>query len=306
MTPSARLGLAEDADEREVKRAYARELKRVRPDEDPAGFQALHEAYVHCLALARGQTPPPVAATSPQPPPGADAADTAPAASATAAAANDEPSPWSRAWTGPQPQHPPQWHGGAQPGTDDPAPLDAADWDGRHAPERSAPESWPSLDLAAVRDGRHGSAAEAEFDPHAFLQRLTEIACTQPADQLGHWLQAHPALYSVEFKRRLVPMLIDHLFDEPPLQPDALETVLAFFDMDSVHPLLPELEEDVAALRADSLQLTLEFDGAGFASSPASRQGEAAAGSGPPWSLFVWVLGIALMLGAILRALSNS
>lgn len=52
MTPFARLGLAEGADEREVKRAYARELKRCRPDDDPQGFQALNQAYRHCLALA--------------------------------------------------------------------------------------------------------------------------------------------------------------------------------------------------------------------------------------------------------------
>lgn len=39
------LGLAEDADERSIKRAYAQRLRTTRPDEDPAGFQRLREAY---------------------------------------------------------------------------------------------------------------------------------------------------------------------------------------------------------------------------------------------------------------------
>ncbi|MGH8079291.1 MAG: hypothetical protein ACREP7_01870, partial [Lysobacter sp.] len=52
MKPFERLGLEPDADEREIKRAYARELKRFRPDEDPLGFQALNEAYQYCLAYA--------------------------------------------------------------------------------------------------------------------------------------------------------------------------------------------------------------------------------------------------------------
>lgn len=47
------LGLAPDADERAIKRAYARRLKHTRPDEDAAGFQQLHEAYQAALAYAQ-------------------------------------------------------------------------------------------------------------------------------------------------------------------------------------------------------------------------------------------------------------
>lgn len=39
-------------DKREVKRAYARKLKRTRPDEDSAAFQELHEAYKFACYLA--------------------------------------------------------------------------------------------------------------------------------------------------------------------------------------------------------------------------------------------------------------
>ena len=50
------LGLSPDADERAIKRAYAAQLRTVRPDEDPEGFQRLNEAYQtaleHCAARA--------------------------------------------------------------------------------------------------------------------------------------------------------------------------------------------------------------------------------------------------------------
>lgn len=42
--------LGATADERTIKRAYAKALKVIRPDEDPVGFQQLHEAYQRALA----------------------------------------------------------------------------------------------------------------------------------------------------------------------------------------------------------------------------------------------------------------
>lgn len=45
--------LAAKGDERAVKRAYASALKRTRPEDDPVGFQHLHDAYQHALALCR-------------------------------------------------------------------------------------------------------------------------------------------------------------------------------------------------------------------------------------------------------------
>lgn len=68
--PFEYLGLAPDADERSVKRAYAERLKKTRPDDDPQGFQALHAAYAECLARishARAGAGVPAAASVPEP-----------------------------------------------------------------------------------------------------------------------------------------------------------------------------------------------------------------------------------------------
>lgn len=47
------LGLEPGADERGVKRAYAALLKRTRPEDDAAAYQALREAYEQALTMAR-------------------------------------------------------------------------------------------------------------------------------------------------------------------------------------------------------------------------------------------------------------
>lgn len=53
MSPFERLGLADDADERSIKRAYAKQLRSTRPEDDPQGFQQLHAAYQAALEWHR-------------------------------------------------------------------------------------------------------------------------------------------------------------------------------------------------------------------------------------------------------------
>lgn len=65
--------LAEEGDERAIKRAYARGLKQTRPDEDPVAFQQLQEAYQRALArcasitAVAGDDGPELAAWEPSP-----------------------------------------------------------------------------------------------------------------------------------------------------------------------------------------------------------------------------------------------
>ena len=63
MSPWAILDMAPTHDIREIKRAYARLLKANRPDDNPDGFQRLHQAYKSALSLAETQ-PAPVATPS--------------------------------------------------------------------------------------------------------------------------------------------------------------------------------------------------------------------------------------------------
>ncbi|WP_298612634.1 RDD family protein [uncultured Thiothrix sp.] len=44
------LELTAEADQKAIKLAYAKKLKKTRPDDDPEGFKALHEAYQQALA----------------------------------------------------------------------------------------------------------------------------------------------------------------------------------------------------------------------------------------------------------------
>jgi hypothetical protein len=53
MSPLDLLELPEGADERAIKRAYAKQLRFTRPDDDPEGFQRLHAAYQAALECCR-------------------------------------------------------------------------------------------------------------------------------------------------------------------------------------------------------------------------------------------------------------
>lgn len=53
MSPFEVLGLPSDAEEIDIKRAYARLLKHNRPEDDAGAFQHLHGAYTDCLAWMR-------------------------------------------------------------------------------------------------------------------------------------------------------------------------------------------------------------------------------------------------------------
>lgn len=92
MTPWTVLGLDATRDRVAIKRAYARQLKQCRPDEDAAGYQRLRECYEWALAWAQAEDAGAVAALdapdSVEPRSPTDAAATATAPSSTEATAD--------------------------------------------------------------------------------------------------------------------------------------------------------------------------------------------------------------------------
>ncbi|MGC5703587.1 J domain-containing protein [Pseudomonas sp. NFXW11] len=63
------LQLPDDADERSIKRSYARQLKSTRPEDDREAFQRLRQAYESALLLARERQPGPLQAAHAEPAP---------------------------------------------------------------------------------------------------------------------------------------------------------------------------------------------------------------------------------------------
>ncbi|MGJ7904526.1 hypothetical protein [Lysobacter sp. 1R34A] len=249
MSPFARLGLDHDADESQIKRAYARELRKTRPDEDPVAFQQLNEAYERCLEWAR----------RPQP---------------EAASAMFED-------------------------------LDAL-LDGTRALPTlrlRADDAPPAGDTGVQRDAvesdsddfDRGAFDRPPFDSDAFLDRLLQVAREGSSQELERWLREHPDLYSVERKQALAPALVARLEREPSLYIAQLDIVLAFFDLDTVHPRTAALQPAIADLRAYSQARGADFRGLRFDPDPRpGKRGRHPLGLPPGVLFFLLMLLVAI------------
>ncbi|QWP75807.1 hypothetical protein J5226_19680 [Lysobacter sp. K5869] len=258
MTPHQRLGIGRDADEREIKRAYARELKRCRPDENPEGFQVLQEAYRYCLEYAtqvrlqfadggedededEGYADDDEAA-APAPFDGADdpAAAQPQAYSRTLSiaelaaelAANED-----RARADDD-----------APRTGDASPDETAS----SRPQAGRPPATASESAATIPQLAAEFAAEPapepppqlHFDGEAFLQELLQRGSDHGPTALTSWLQSLEPLYSLDLKHALRAPLAQVLAElEPPLPPDALGAIFAFFALDQTGPREAQLFE---------------------------------------------------------------
>lgn len=275
MNPFVRLGLSLDADEAQVRRAYARLLRSSRPDDDPAGFQQLNEAYQYCLAWARQRAPAAVEL----------GIDLEPAARERRVQAPDfgaeprvvaPPAPAPR----PVPTPPP------------PPPFARRTTGGSaHAAARPDPLFNPVYAQAAATPAPDAAAA---FDLAGFLDQLNGAARTQAPDALRRWLDHHPDLYALDHQHAVARALVAHLSSTPSLYIAQLDIVLRFFGLDRV-------SEDTSPIQAriDELRARAKARGEDFREIEFQRNPRPGARGKHPISLPWGVVGFFLMMLAL-------
>lgn len=229
MHPLEALGLARDADERAVKRAYAQRLRTTRPDEDPEGFQKLHEAYRAALSYLRWREEHPDEGDF------WDDEDEEPGEASESPAEPDAPA-----------MSPAEFEaliGNPRYRPDEPMAVPNPKEAAPQAPpvyERGQEQAEPfRLDFGAFVDGLFARAeARDERGFRAFL-----------AEETGSW--------PIGVREAVGTRLLDHLDqDDAPLSPEQLEAVIDVFGFDDVlsevDPLaLAELRERVAYRREE-------------------------------------------------------
>lgn len=246
MNPFDRLGLPPTHDEREIKRAYARELKRCRPDEDPQGFQALHEAYSHCLALAQRADagPPQQRFVAPVPQAREPSAEPAPTRAQPSPDRDTAPVPVPTPTSAPPPASTPtpsddsddEPIGAAQePTPAHPRATRVFDPTSRPAPARAGTR-WPGR-TAQAEPAAPGEPSQLPFDLEGFLRALLARAADDRPIEIERWLGQLEALYSIELKHALrYPVAHAMATVEPPLPPDAVRAIAEFFVLASMDP----------------------------------------------------------------------
>jgi hypothetical protein len=248
-----RLGLAPDADERAIKRAYAARLKTTRPEDDPQGFQALNDAYRAALAWSAqhaARTVPASADASSR----ADlvAGDTptiaTDAARATALdhAAPAEPSaePDREAHAEPNSEAKPAEPDDTEPPVyrlrmQGPSLVPLPGLTNAHPPARARPQNAMAF----------AGSAMPPFDAEAFFRELLERSRRLPIAEFSRWLHDNEALYSVALKDALDAPLVRFLEQAPPMRKAYLEETLRFFGLDTVGAKSLRLEAPLHRIR---------------------------------------------------------
>jgi hypothetical protein len=193
------LGLDTDADERTIKRAYASKLKTTRPDTDPEGFQALNEAYQAALTWVHSK------ADATMPP-----LVSPPYSEIEKKSAREE----------------------------EKSDTHAVHFDAAHRNRDDA-----SVHLQAVTsrqsspDQGEAPADTSRFAPDTFLATCTALAVRSRDGELLRWLNAQPALWSLQHKTQVGGWLLRHLQEQrPPIEArrfDILAEFFGFLDLNS-------------------------------------------------------------------------
>lgn len=198
------LGLQPEASLADIKRAYARLLKKTRPDDDPTAFQRLEEAYERCLALKRmhagrvdGQS-----------------MGEWPVASATGRTSQCEVEDDTKSLE-----------------------IDALNRTSGILPEAEPIRSRivridPQLRVRTRNDGQNDSIplARPEAALNALLEEVVVEAERQDAAQLGHWLHTHDAMVALDIQQLLSTRLPGYIMErKPKLDVEKLRVLYDYF-----------------------------------------------------------------------------
>jgi DnaJ domain len=292
VSPHRILGLAADATEPEIKRAYARLLKQHRPDEDPEGFQRLHEAYGRCLAFAQKRASGPRRTKVQSSTPLAQTAqDIASPGGMDADPVADSP---------------------LLPGTVPALQPDSSVQSTKGHPDRMEPEQTTKTPELAALEFTQATAkpqgkpsrprrTEPVFRPGRFLEEMTQRASEATASELLDWLHAHPALYSLDTKDALAERLVHHLSERPALPPEHLRALLRFFDLDTINPRAQRLQWHIERLYRRSAEASGDWDDVAYMYEQPRASGSKSGGHWWPWGLTLFIL-----IRIVVAAMSSS
>lgn len=207
------LGVPGDADEPTIKRAYARRLKLTRPDDDPEGFQRLHEAYQQALQHCRQRA---MAAAWDD---GEDDADDGESVAADVVGAHIH-----QAGHGTDP---------VETGVPEVADADTAHTVLLDAEQLEALIAGRMPHLPSAAAAAASAVPDAEnrrFDFDGFFVETMERARDTPPAAFSTWLAARDDLYHLELKQSVGEALFQRLgYDSIAMPPASLSVLETFF-----------------------------------------------------------------------------
>lgn len=202
MDAYALLGLATDADEIAIKRAYARRLKTTRPDDDPDGFQRLHEAYQHALQRSRAR-----------------------------ASRDDDTAIVESDWDGAEDADAPALEFRFDQRQLQDLLAGSGDADAPAGPRSTgalSPDPAPAVDTETT------ASAASRFDFDGFLAEAVQRANNETPAALAAWLAGHAGLYHLRLKQSVGEALFQRIVEDDILLPlDSLSAFGGFFDIET-------------------------------------------------------------------------